>query len=138
MEEECKRCKLCPQPRLDRRCLFFNLCRGWNLTSLVFFLEAPLVSSFLPWGASEIQLVNLEKYRWSRNQQARRLSAHNCLHMILSSPKVTSLGIRKTLMKIRKDSQGVREESLRREMQRRPEHSFHFSIASLLFSSHRD
>ena len=34
MEEECKRCKLCPQPRLDRRCLFFNLCRGWNLTSL--------------------------------------------------------------------------------------------------------
>ena len=33
----------------------------------------------------------------------------------------------------------VREEvSLRREMQRRPEHSFHFSIASLLFSSHRD
>merc|ERR1712048_310873 len=29
----------------------------------------------------------------------------------------------------------VREEvSLRREMQRRPEHSFHFSIASLLFA----
>ena len=37
----------------------------------------------------------------------------------------------------RKENDGlsVEEESLRREMQRRPEHSFHPRIASLLFSS---
>ena len=80
MEEECKRCKLCPQPRLDRRCLFFNLCRGWNLTSLGFLLllwDRPKIILSSSWRRSQESILLLDGERQKMREECP--SSQGCI-----------------------------------------------------------